>query len=679
MLQKFDVVSTDGMLEPYGPEAASLLRKTQHHIAPVAARFADTFYSRLAESPAARAILATLGAQAMLTLKSNQTAHLQFLLSPDTTQAQIVRRAEALGRIHALVGVTSSLLVQSLAIYRHLLSAHLKSTPLAVKTRYWLSLIMECRLQDDIQVQLEAAERVVAAYSRALSRVFPNLGVPWSDASAAEIEVLGALPGIHGAMLMRLNQEGVLTVERSAGPGAPGIVAVLQGSQTSILIDPGSPRGQGLVAVAWRTLQAQSSPSYARDPRVQFWAEHARRLKVQSTLALPILDDAGHAVACVYLYGSFPNQFESDWMREFGRGLQRRWEQTWQRCRTKNHCALPETIANDYRQQMFSGGLVMYGQPIVDLHTGEIPSVEILARLRLQDGTIVAPGKFLPLLGNVELDQLFRDGLDQALQWLTRWDAEKVPLSISINLSPSTLLNPDSRQWIGDALRRYGVAPHRLSVELLETLEMDSAAQSEATQQLKDLGVRLSMDDLGSGYSNLERLCLLPFDVVKIDQGLLATMRTNPMRVLSLVGALVQVARDLEREVVVEGLEDDDMIEAVAVLGASFGQGYGFARPMPLDAVAQWIRRFKVPTQSGRIHTELGALAYHWQYMHSGNPPTPETDLETCPLTSFFGAYVPHDVNVERWHAQIHAGSDPKEASRLLTEWLVAKVQMGTG
>ena len=678
MLQPVTVEDTDQTIEPYGLQAAVLLRATQRHIQLLATRFADEFYSRLAERPAASAILATLGGEAMQTLKSHQTGHLQFLLSPETTREQVIERAQALGAIHALVGVTNSLLVQSLSIYRRLLGLHLNGVPLATKRRYSLALMIEARLQDDIQGQLEAAEHTVAAYFGTLSRPFPALGVPWPDVSAIELNALGALPGIHGALLMRLNQEGVLTVERSAGPKAQGIMDVLQSPQTSVLIDPDSPRGQGLIAVAWRTLQAQSTPAYASDPRLQFWAEPARRLNIQSTLALPILDEAGHAVACVYLYGAFPNQFESDWMREFGRGLQRRWEQAWQRCRAKNVFALPESIAKSYRQQVFSGGLVMYGQPVVNLRTGAVHSVEALARLRLQDGTIVAPGQFLPLLGNAELEQLFKNGLDQALHGLITWDAESLHLTVAINLPPLALLNPDSPIWISHALRRHGVAPHRLSVELLETQEIDSAAQSEAIEQLTRLGVRLSMDDLGSGYSSLERLSILPFDVIKIDQGLLATMRTSPMRVLSLVGALIQIARDLERELVVEGLEDDGLIEAVTVLGATFGQGYALAKPMPLDAIAGWVRQFKLRTRSSQIRTPLGALAYHWAFMHSGDPPKPATALDTCPLTQFFRLHAPDDREVRQWHAQIHSGNDAREASRLLTKWLVDRVRMAS-
>ncbi|OIQ65837.1 oxygen sensor protein DosP [mine drainage metagenome] len=361
-------------------------------------------------------------------------------------------------------------------------------------------------------------------------------------------------------------------------------------------------------------------------------------------------------------------------MREFERGLQRRWEQIWQRCKAKNLNVLPEDQAQVYRQQIFMGGLVMFAQPVVDLRTGTVRSVEALARLRMPDGTIVAPGSFLPLLGYAELDHVFRQGLDQALKWLITWNAQELALDVSINLSPSTLFNPDCPAWVDGALRHHGLAPHRLSIELLETETVDSTTQRESIEQLSHLGVRLAMDDLGSGYSSLERLSTLPFDVIKIDQSLVATMYKSPIYVLSFVGALIQLGRDLEREVVVEGLEDEAMVEAVAILGAPFGQGYGLSRPMPPDAVPEWVRGFRLPIQSGHTRTALGALAYHWQFTHLGDPHHPVTDLERCPMTQFLQEHAPQDNDAAKWHARVHSETGDEEASRLLTQWLLRKI-----
>lgn len=182
------------------------------------------------------------------------------------------------------------------------------------------------------------------------------------------------------------------------------------------------------------------------------------------------------------------------------------------------------------------------------------------------------------------------------------------------------------------------------------------------------------MDDLGSGYSSLERLSRLPFDVIKIDQGLLASLRTQPMRVLSLVGSLIQMAHDLQREAVVEGLEDEAAVEAVSLLGATLGQGFGICRPMPLERMAGWLRDFEPQPMPGAVRTPLGALAYHWRYMRQRNSPSWHGNLANCPLTAFLRTQAPGDRDVAQWHSRLHAGENVDEAARHISDWLVRSI-----
>nr|WP_081857927.1 EAL domain-containing protein [Thiomonas sp. FB-Cd] len=152
---------------------------------------------------------------------------------------------------------------------------------------------------------------------------------------------------------------------------------------------------------------------------------------------------------------------------------------------------------------------------------------------------------------------------------------------------------------------------------VLETELIDQQTQVEAIDRLVRLGVKLAMDDLGAGYSSLKRLSALPFDVVKIDKDLLSEWRLSPLETVGLISTLIETGQDLNRTVVVEGLADVGMVEAAMVLGATKGQGYALAHPMPADAVPDWIRQFRMPAVPGTIHTLLGALANHWAVMHS--------------------------------------------------------------
>ena len=201
--------------------------------------------------------------------------------------------------------------------------------------------------------------------------------------------------------------------------------------------------------------------------------------------------------------------------------------------------------------------------------------------------------------------------LTEALRQVSGWEADGLSLGVSVNLAPATLARPDCVRWVRDALRATGVAPGRLCLEITEDQALSETDETSAATlvALAQLGVSLAMDDLGSGYSSLRRLRALPFRVVKLDQGLVHGVLRSPVRTVSFIGALVQLGRDLEIEVVVEGLESPDMVEAAALLGADVGQGFSLGRPMPAEALAAWARDFTWTVDRHLPRTPLGALA----------------------------------------------------------------------
>ncbi|TFD29840.1 GGDEF domain-containing phosphodiesterase [Cryobacterium cryoconiti] len=329
--------------------------------------------------------------------------------------------------------------------------------------------------------------------------------------------------------------------------------------------------------------------------------------------------------------------------------------------------------ARSLRDRLFAGGLSMFMQPVLDLRTGGLHRVEALARLTLADGTVLVPARFLPALDEADLDELFRRGLDQALACLTQWDHEGLSTGVSVNLSPSTLRHPDCARWVGDAIRRHGIEPGRLGLELLETLAMDADVQIEAIDRLLHLGVGLSLDDLGSGYSTLQRLFALPFDAIKLDRGLLDEIRSRPVETLRVISALTQMGRDFGVGVVIEGLEDVGTAEAASILGVPLGQGYVFARPMPAAEVPGWVAAFVVPLQPNTVRSALGALAYHWQFLCLASPHP--TGLDGCPLTDFISRHSTTSADARRWHAYQHDRAADPVYGRMLADWLVDLVR----
>lgn len=249
------------------------------------------------------------------------------------------------------------------------------------------------------------------------------------------------------------------------------------------------------------------------------------------------------------------------------------------------------------RRSLRGDGLRMLMQPIIDLRTGEVPGVEALARLVLDDRpdhvTVVGPVEFLPLLDDSDLDFLFRAGLDRALAAVAGWEEGGLRLNVGVNLEPSTLRDPRCADWVAALLDRYSLDGERVILELLETDVLDAPVQLESLVRLCDLGVAVAVDDFGTGYSTAERLAALPVAIVKVDRELTAGLGGGPAPAFDAVAELIELGRASGCDVVVEGIEDAAQAEAARRLGASHGQGYLFARPMPADEVPDWVAGFR--------------------------------------------------------------------------------------
>lgn len=335
-----------------------------------------------------------------------------------------------------------------------------------------------------------------------------------------------------------------------------------------------------------------------------------------------------------------------------------------------------------------AGKVLVHFQPIVDLRSGAVTLFEALARLDLPGTGIAYPHEFLPHLTAHDLRVLFVEVLDQALTFIGGWDRDGMRPKIAVNLPPEILHDHTLPALVQKSLSDHKVEPGELELELLESHTIGLEEQRSALQGLAGLGVHLAMDDLGSGYSSLQRLSSFPFSVIKLDRGLFTHAYDRPLETLSVMATLIQMGRDLDMSVVIEGLEDESLTEAATVLGASLGQGYFFASPMPPEDCRPWFDTFRFDLHRSPMQTPLGALAYHWQFARL-NSPHP-LDLEKCPLTRFIhqtpsssggelNTGISADADAESWHARQHAtqGVHPV-SSRLLIRWLTQHIQAST-
>ncbi|MGV8845774.1 EAL domain-containing protein [Tessaracoccus sp.] len=323
-----------------------------------------------------------------------------------------------------------------------------------------------------------------------------------------------------------------------------------------------------------------------------------------------------------------------------------------------------------YRQRLVAGGLRMHMQPIIDLRTGGTHFFEALARLELEDGTLVLPGAFLPLLTEAEVTLLFRQALEQVLGQLAEWDRAGLHMNASINLAPATLSEPDCARWVSAGLKRHGISPQRLGIELLETKVLHDKVQLETFSELRSLGVGLAMDDLGSAYSGLGRLLKLPFQTVKVDVGIVAQMRNRPIPTLTMLTTLIQMGRDQEWDIIIEGLEDAGLTEVARILGATYGQGFYLCRPVPADDIAAWLTQPSRLPDCDVVRTQFGALAYHWKSHRVRAPHAPA--YEECPITDLLVEQA--DPMAIEWHHQQHdVVEESRASSEMLLAWMVER------
>jgi diguanylate cyclase (GGDEF)-like protein/PAS domain S-box-containing protein len=662
-------------LDPYGAGAAALLRKVQDHLDAVLERFIEDFYQRLGDVPEAREILDCLQPGDIDHLRVRQSAHLRSLVDADTTRERLDEASHKLGRVHALVGIDSVYLVRWMAVYRELVSSYFNAQPMRARERYQLVQVIEQRIQDDMQAQLHAQAQTQAQFVALVMQPLPGLDASWNTTMNRELAELAQMPGIGCAMLLRQGSQGVFSIEASAGQLGPAVMRLLaaaDGADGSSAVAP--PEGS-LLMQAWESATICVSPSLLLDNHLAGWGGLADRLAafgLRTGMHVPVLDGQGQPVAMLSVLGRFPHQFASPTMQQFSRNLQQRWSEIWQRSsRPLPPVSQEQAIA--YRERLFKGGLAMHVQPVVDLHDGHLAKVEALARLVLEDGSVVGPDAFIPLLRHAELDRLFLLGLDAALAALVEWEAQGLTIDVALNLPPQTLVDPACATWVAEALGRHRVAAHRLTLEVLESQRLDELARDAGVQRLIALGVQLAMDDLGSGYSSLRRLASLPFSTIKVDQDLLKRLRQDPTQTISLMSAVIQMGRDFGCDVVVEGLEDRGMIEVARLLGARYGQGYGLARPMPCGDLIGWSRRYRPAAAPAPIGTAIAAVAFQWWSIR--HRPLHADALETCPMTPVLAALGDEAAVATRLHECAHRDPHDDVAARDLLDGLESLVR----
>lgn len=241
-----------------------------------------------------------------------------------------------------------------------------------------------------------------------------------------------------------------------------------------------------------------------------------------------------------------------------------------------------------------NGALEVWYQPILDSRKGKIVGIEALARLRDENGTIWPPARFLPQLHGEDFSDLNKQVLTQALEDLSILDAQGWPLWVSVNLDPRSL-SGSCITCLREILGESTVDASRITLEILEGEDfLERQTALELLLEIKALGFRLALDDVGSAYSSLLRMKELPIDEIKLDQGFVRSLEQRPQD-LHFLNAIQDLANGMQVDLVVEGVETEDILDAVTVMGSTLLQGYAIARPMPFAELQAFLKHSVFP------------------------------------------------------------------------------------
>ncbi|RZD16531.1 MAG: diguanylate cyclase [Candidatus Acididesulfobacter guangdongensis] len=630
---------------PYGEEVARLLIPAKNKLLDIKDEFIELFYDSLAISDGPKEVLSELTNEEFDRLKLEQGNHFEKMIDPYLNMEEHKKIADAAGIIHVGSGIEIDWLIKSYDLYLNILQHNLMGS---IRMRPALSIISR-RLTLDARWQIEVYKELEKERNAAFKKIDDLVwkAINYGELIEGAVNILSGLKEICGVVIGRTDVQGIFRAEAINGiPIETYFTELDNGIGRPVMRDSGRPEGQGKIGEAYRTGEIQIVVNYIKDKSVLLWKDLYKSLNAKSAAMVPLkLDEEVFAVLVIFV--PFVGGFGSPAHKEFLNYLHHIISLGLEKLKTSVDLPEMQSVSQRgiHRKLLHGGGLAMYYQPVINLKTGEFVKVEALARLKNGD-TVLSPGQFLPSFKAECLYELYKKGLELMFEDYRLMLKENINVDVSINLPSYGLIDKryaeitkkiidgakifDTGSYTEDSfiqdidiksnkkinnkstVASGNIRDKKRSGKLwIELLESDVLELNDIEKKFKpwiDMGVHFAEDDLGSGYSSLLRLRQLPFELVKIDQGLVRGAHHDPLTVIELIAHLTDLAQALDRVVVVEGLECRGLIEAATILGADFGQGYAIAKPMPVEDLVAWAHNAAKDGADYYIYSNLSVL-----------------------------------------------------------------------
>lgn len=248
-------------------------------------------------------------------------------------------------------------------------------------------------------------------------------------------------------------------------------------------------------------------------------------------------------------------------------------------------------VESELLDALHSGQITPYFQPFIDMKTNKVAGLEILARWEHPDHGFIPPDVFVHIAEDIGAMREFtllmlRRACEAAVNWPDH-------IKLAFNISPNELRNDATMDGFFETLNQTGVSSERIEVEITENAFIEEVGEiSDVVAKLKKRGVKISIDDFGTGFSNLTHLKMLPFDKIKIDQSFIRDMASNPESA-AIVKNVIALGKSLGLPTVAEGIELGENRDALQELGCSVGQGYLYAKALKAEQVMPFIDNYQ--------------------------------------------------------------------------------------